>query len=168
MEPPELTCEQISAQDIPSRYVLGELSEAEQDQFEQHYFECGRCFEAVRIRQSLGGALSRRAGRNWLRWAALAAAAAVLLAVGVHLVWRRSVLTAHIPPAVAPAPPRMDLLAAFDPPLYTAPNLRSPADRRFADAMQRYQQRDWAGAIAGLREVVEENPDRNAARFYLG
>jgi anti-sigma factor RsiW len=30
------------------KYILGELSAAERDRFEEHYFECGECADAVR------------------------------------------------------------------------------------------------------------------------
>jgi len=168
MEPAELRCEQISAQDIPSRYVLGELSEPEQDAFEQHYFECERCFEAVRTCQALQASLARRPRRNWLPWAACAAAAALLLAAGLELV-RRPVSPAPVPhAAVKAAPAPMQLLAEFTPPVYTSPQLRSASGGPFTDAMARYQQGDWTGAIAQLRPIMEQNPDHQAAHFFLG
>ena len=58
-----------------------------------------------------------------------------------------------------------ELLAAFRPPKYT-PEPHAP--KAFQAAMDRYEQRDYAGAASALRAVSDAQPDFVAARFYLG
>ena len=116
-----MDCPLRSGRDLAEAYVAGNLPEAEQDAFEQHYFACPACFSHVRILQDVRrsletlspGSLSQPAGRQspWTAgpWASLAVAAALILAVGW---WWRSgppfdpapTVARHDPPASAPAP----------------------------------------------------------------
>jgi putative zinc finger protein len=43
-----VTHEEFAASFTPEKYMLGELSDAERDRFEEHYFECAECAEAIR------------------------------------------------------------------------------------------------------------------------
>ena len=43
-----MDCARVIADDITEKYLLGELSEADTEAFEQHYFDCARCFEELR------------------------------------------------------------------------------------------------------------------------
>lgn len=69
------------------RYLLGEMTELERHQFEEHYFTCAECAEEVRTGARLAAAARavfaeeaaapapeapRRAWREWLRWPVLA------------------------------------------------------------------------------------------------
>ncbi len=74
--------------------------------------------------------------------------------------------TANAPPErMAKIPPeRIALLSRFEPPEYKPSAADSP---QFQAVMQRYQRRDYAGAMPGLRAIVEAHPDSVAARFYM-
>lgn len=48
----------IEEHNLPERYVLGQLDEAEQASFEDHYVECPRCLEAVEAAQELAAGLA--------------------------------------------------------------------------------------------------------------
>ena len=94
-----MNCTEIAEQDVLERYLLKQLSEAERDAFEQHYFECNGCFE----RLQLAGAIqetdgvrgrSKRAGvssgllrlpRNWINAVAITG---LVLAGVVFAAWR--------------------------------------------------------------------------------
>lgn len=83
----------------PERYALGELTDAERDQFEEHFFDCPSCADEVRIgaifdanaRQVFGQQKAQLTVKpDWWQWArlrpALAASMAgvvVLLSAGV-------------------------------------------------------------------------------------
>ena len=45
-----MNCQQAAEAELAERYVLGDLSDAEQEAFERHYFECARCFEDLESR----------------------------------------------------------------------------------------------------------------------
>jgi tetratricopeptide (TPR) repeat protein len=172
MEPMELRCEQLAAEDVPSRYLAGELSEAERDAFEQHFFECERCHEAVRLCQALRNPGThrplRRRPRQWIVWSSLGVAAALLLAVAAGSFSRRQAAPARAPAAIQQSAPPSELLAGFTPPPYRAPLLRSTPDRPFAAAMDRYQRGDYAAAAIALRRLVVQRPGHQGAHFYLG
>jgi hypothetical protein len=75
---------------IAGRYVAGRLAEAEAEAFEAHYFGCDRCWRVVRAAQELRGALElepARGQRTLLArpWVPLAAAAALLIALGTWM-----------------------------------------------------------------------------------
>jgi anti-sigma factor RsiW len=98
----EINCPYGDDSDIDARYVAGTLSAAESEAFEEHYFSCDRCFAAVQRGNEIRAALSlpvsaetlepppvviplanRR--RRFSAWQpALAAAAAVILVLGVR------------------------------------------------------------------------------------
>jgi TolA-binding protein len=64
---------------------------------------------------------------------------------------------------------RFQLLAQFEPPLYSPDERRSsPHTRQFQAAMEHYVKRDFAGAIPGLRASVAAQADGPQAWFYLG
>jgi cytoskeletal protein RodZ len=48
-----MTCARYVEPDAAERYVLGQMTEAEQSVFEEHYFACDDCFETVRALQDL-------------------------------------------------------------------------------------------------------------------
>lgn len=47
-----MTCARYADLDFVERYVLGQMTEAEQATFEAHYFECPDCFAAVQAMQA--------------------------------------------------------------------------------------------------------------------
>jgi len=85
-------CDNVAADDLAERYVLGQLSPAEQEAYERHYFECDRCFGDLRSLQAIHAALQQhpRAARSrkdeprqwlWRGWAIAGAVAASLVVV---------------------------------------------------------------------------------------
>lgn len=74
--------------------------------------------------------------------------------------------TANAPPARAWKIPaeRIKLLARFEPPSYEPAGGESP---QFVRAMQPYVRKDYAGAIPGLRAMLDAQPDSVETRFYL-
>jgi tetratricopeptide (TPR) repeat protein len=53
-----MNCEQVLKGDIAGKYILRQLSVAEQEAFEEHYFECERCFEMLQTCRVLQVALN--------------------------------------------------------------------------------------------------------------
>jgi TolA-binding protein len=73
---------------------------------------------------------------------------------------------ARPPATAAPIPDQSyDLLSAFQAPQYV-PAPRDSAD--FQKTMRFYIRQDYAGAISGLRAIVNANPGLTGAQFYLG
>ncbi len=98
----ETTCAYGADSDIDARYLAGALSATESEAFEEHYFGCDRCFDAVKRGLEIRAAMSlaatdvsdrTQAGvtpilkgrRRFASWhTALAAAAVVIVAFGVR------------------------------------------------------------------------------------
>ena len=193
-----MPCDQIAAEGLAERYLLGQLSEEEQVAFERHYFDCERCFgelqtlEAMRAELRENAATSVRTARRvwWPAW--LGAAAAVVLAAGIGF-WlmrpgqetrppppdRAAAPVAVSPPPVgeAPTPPvqtpavSIAELARFEPPPYTPVVLRGPEDearRMFLAAMEHYRRGEHLQAIDGLRAAAGKDRGAADAGFFLG
>lgn len=93
-----LTCEEVDARDLDTRYVSGRLTAEEAASFEEHYFECDRCWTLVQRGVELRSlaptsAANRRqaAAKTQRRWSGAAwiglTAAAVVAVVGIRQ-WR--------------------------------------------------------------------------------
>ncbi len=153
-----MDCEQVKREELVERYLSGELSEAEQDVFEQHYFDCVRCFEELRVLRSLQAGLERaeaavrtepeRAAWPW-RWALAGGLAGVIVLVGMRF-WPQGPFGRgkHSPqvaasPRVPPQPtpgvqpvesvpspgPTLAALARVEPPDYTPALWRGTSDQ---------------------------------------
>ena len=183
-----MTCEEVSRHDIVEKYVLAQLGDEERDSFEQHYFECTRCFGLVQTYRDLQAELARTResivavpARSWVRqWAWLPAAAVVILVVSA-VVRQRPGSTIVAPsvesqPAAPPAAPpaaqsSFDELARVEAPGYTEGRLRGATDdagAKFREGMARYQQRDYVGARSLLREASALDPEAPHIAFFLG
>jgi hypothetical protein len=55
-EESEMRAHEQAMEDTAARYFLDELSEAERDAFEEHYFDCSVCAATVRVGAMLAGA----------------------------------------------------------------------------------------------------------------
>ena len=107
-----MNCEQVLTGDIAEKYVLSHLSVAEQEAFEQHYFECKRCFEELQACRGLQVALSEtksvmktevEAPVRW-KWTWAMVVALGLITIGFTLWSRRSALEPSGPVAVTAVP----------------------------------------------------------------
>lgn len=187
-----MNCEQIMGSEVAAKYLLGQLSEAEQEAFEQHYFECQRCFDELQTFRALQAELKQSAGviqrepivqRAVSPWTWAAAATAVLLVVGIGYWLERprppspppSATTIITAPNVERPPvtrvPSLSELAEVRPPNYTPVILRGSPDQatqRFHEAMLRYMKGDYAGTIPGLYAASQLNPKAPHISFFLG
>jgi len=184
-----MDCDRIMKEEITEKYLLGQLSETEQESFEKHFFECGRCFEEVETYRALQAELKHaapairgepamRPHRLW-RWAWAPAAAVAMLALGFGWwMWRPGVAPVKSPAIVvkptAPQPasvPSLIELAQVRPPDYVPSTLRGAEDeatQRFRAAMRHYVKGDYAAAIPGLRASLKLDPQAIETNFFLG
>jgi TolA-binding protein len=156
-----MDCGRVAREEVLENYLLGRLSEEDRDAFEEHYFECGRCFEDLQMLRTISGELRgagaefeatrRRPFIHWVPAAGLAAAA--VLAVGTML-WMQRSTPADLPEpqnsrAASPQPrpdvplpertapadaaaPSIEELARFEPPRYEPLKLRGIPDEATA------------------------------------
>lgn len=177
-----MTCTDVEQRDIAENYVLGRLTEADREAFEQHYFECSRCFAELEAVRAVRDALAQppRRATPVRRWQWLAAAAALLLAVSAVIAWQALRFRNPAQPVtgatatVAGVPPSSDAeeiarLAAVAPPPYAPGRFRDGGERAaFTAGMRRYMAHDFAGAIRPLERAVRESSSAEDAHFYLG
>lgn len=193
-----MDCTDIAEQDVLERYLLHELTESEQDAFEEHYFECKDCFERVSAAKAVQEAhrvegsswqekplaAYRKISRNWI--ASLAVLGLVLgAALGTLRLRRaqhatgtrasheevREAKTSQTPPSTSADSSIISELGRIDPPPYSPVVLRGNEDRaseRFRKAMEHYRQKDYASAIQGLQQVLQMDGNAGNANFYLG
>src|SRR5262245_35007513 len=192
-----MNCARVAREEVLEGYLLGRLSEADRDAFEEHYFGCDRCFDDLRALQSIrselqhGGAEVPSSGRYPLfRWVPIGLAAAAVLA-GVAL-WMRPMLSRPSPeitnpsassqpqpeqprarppePNVQPGP-SIEQLARIEPPRYEPSALRGPLDeatQHFQRGMEHYRKADYAKAVDELRAARKLDPDAAHVSFFLG
>ncbi|MBI1786628.1 MAG: zf-HC2 domain-containing protein [Acidobacteria bacterium] len=184
-----MNCDQIREQEIAGQYLLGQLSEAEQEAFELHYLDCGRCAAEIESLQWMRRDLLRRQAairaeplraKRPVWWWATPVAATALAVLGLALLFRPAPRRelARQEPAVAPAPlqkpasgPREErwiVLASFRPPAYQEALLRGAGGQEpFRSAMRHYQAGDYPAALAGLMQARQREPRDAGVRFYL-
>ena len=192
-----MRCEDIERDEIAERYLLGGLSDAEQEEFEAHYFDCTRCLERLQAMEAAQAELARETAstkdlpvrtRQWWRAAAAVAAAAVIV-LSVRVLQQTSPGDAPVGPAGQPARPdvvqppapapqssaQAELpwaqLGAIVPPAYSPLRLRSnvtDAQREFRSAMEPYAAKNYADAAAALRRAVALPGAPVDARLYHG
>ncbi len=116
-----MNCEEIKRRDLVEEYLLGQLDDAEREEFELHFLGCDRCLEDLRVHDALREQLSRsraailaevpRQGQAWYWVAVAATCAAAAVVIGTILLWPRQQgpLAPPIPPPTAqatqPTPP---------------------------------------------------------------
>jgi len=180
-----MDCHEIESTELAEKYLLGQLGADEQQSYEEHYFQCAKCFEDLQLRQTIQSELGKmrpggpvvKAGRgriNWLAWGAVAAA--VLVAAGLEW-WRfhsTPAAVTQVAPHVAKSvdnAPALELLARADPPAYTASTLRggSPGSgARFREGMAQYRVGNYEAAIVALTSAAGADPKSADAQFFLG
>jgi tetratricopeptide (TPR) repeat protein len=191
-----MTCDQIERDEIAERYLLGRLSDDEQERFEAHYFDCKHCLERLQVMEAAQAELAHApasaalpaASRRWWRTAAaLAAAAVIVLAVrvlqqtppgdGLIEPTGQATRPADVPvlPPLSQGAAQAELLwaqlGAIDPPAYAPLRLRSnatDAQREFRSAMALYGAKNYADAASGLHRAVALPGAPVDANFYLG
>lgn len=192
-----MTCDDVVNGEIVEKYVLDALGDESRDAFEQHYFECGRCFELLQTYRAMQAELARtreaadveRTARGWTwlwTWAPAMAVLVVAVSVGVWMQPLSSPVRPPITPVspsdpTAPAPPAppanappagtsLDELGRVSPPAYTASRLRGSdeATARFQEAMEQYTRGNYAAAVAGLREASTLDREAPHIAFFLG
>ena len=175
-----VTCARIREEPLAEKYVLGELSEADREAFEGHYFECADCCEDLQTYPSLLEELQRRAASIQAersrtaalpRWAwAAAATVAVTVALSLGIWLRRPVVEAH-PESVSSPVPSLEELVRVEPPPYKPVTVRGAIDeasQRFREAMQHYVEGDYVTAIEGLQAAARLKPGAPDISFFLG
>jgi len=167
-----------SSTEVAERYLRGALDEASASTFEDHYFECERCFatlqdlRALREELSTGRATLGTAGRaSWASpWLPLAALV-VLGSAGAFWYSRARPVEAPAPTAATTTASILAELARVDAPAWTPVQLRgaeSEASVRFGEAMVPYAKRDWPAALPLLREAARLDPGAPEVSFYRG
>jgi len=141
-----MNCDVIAGNALAERYLLGELSPAEQKAYERHYFQCERCFGELQSLQTIQHALQAApralvaARKDWVwqprwRWFVGGAVAASIVALVFVLQQRppaREPTAANQLPAAAAAPP--DSVTAQDGHAGQAPDAAAGVDLTAAAA----------------------------------
>lgn len=168
-----MNCIEVRNDDTMERYLRGELSEGDSQQFEEHYFSCDDCYESLRDISAVQSELAKdrwavreaRTSSGWPgAWTWAWAAALILLAVGLTF-WLR----AHEPLGLSEDV--LAELAAIEPPPFEPLSLRGPSEveeNPFEEAMIPYQEGDYLAAAESLELVVQSQPRDATALFYLG
>jgi hypothetical protein len=52
-----MDCTRVAREEIAERYLVGDLSDGDRNAFEEHYFECARCFEELDALQAIQAVL---------------------------------------------------------------------------------------------------------------
>jgi hypothetical protein len=103
-----MTCEDVTRNETVEKYLLDQLSDDAREAFEQHYFECGRCFGLLQTYRAVQEELARtretalveapKPGWVW-RWAWAPAMAVLFIAVSIGL-WQRPLREMANPPSL--------------------------------------------------------------------
>ena len=181
-----MTCDTAERENIVERYLTGRLEPATKEEWELHYFGCDHCAQQLETWSAVEGPLRSMAAEirreipqpkrhTWL-WTGIGIAAALLLAAGASRLLhtgapRLQTVAAPVADSKASERQRLVEIAQLDPPAYAPQALRgmdSKAELQFRNAMQFYQRRDYAPAIAGLRAALDLDSEAAAPRFFLG
>lgn len=172
-----MDCARVRDEDLAERYLRRELSELEQTEFEQHYFDCEDCYAVVVGAQETLAALPRdvappRPRRTKQAWVPAALAAALLM--GTLGAWQalreRPPADPSPPPSSSPRGPAAlpGDLTAVSPPAFVVVTLRGAGDSAaLAKAKPLFERGDYAGA-AGLLRPAWGPAAAPAVGFYLG
>ncbi|MGW8182216.1 MAG: tetratricopeptide repeat protein, partial [bacterium] len=177
---PELNCEAVDEMEMIERYLKEDLTEAEAETFERHYFQCDRCFSRMQIQHALAVELGSQgdlssycstattSSKNWWMnyktWGLAAAAMLILLLIPLSYWWVVS---------TRPADTVLSQLARVDEvPPYLPGAIRggetNPAALSFSDGMECYSAKEYEKAIPLLEKARRLDPSHVPATFYLG
>lgn len=190
-----MDCSTVARDEILEGYLLGRLNEEDREAFEEHYFECARCFDDLRSLEAIRAELRLTAVEpepetpRRMTWLAPAAGlAAVIVLASAVVLWRGPEVSIAPPdsstspsepgvpgpdPTPVPLPPTtprpsLEALARVEPAPYEPLTFRSAPAETFRRGMERYRQADYLGAIVDLRAAQELEPDAPHVHFFLG
>jgi TolA-binding protein len=175
-----MDCNSVAREEILESYLAGSLDEQDREAFEEHYFECARCFDELRTLQAIRNALptvttevENSTSGSLTRWLpALGLAAAAGLTVGIVLFMRQpptsapavstkatspteasvpETPTAQQPAQTAALEPSLEQLARVVPPRYEPLQLRGAPDEA-TDRFQRGMERYRKADYAGAAD----------------
>lgn len=192
-----MDCARVAREEVLEGYLLGRLPDEDREAFEEHYFECSRCFDELQTLRTARAELARMrvepesSTRFFFGWrAACVAIPAIILVVGLAL-WRRApaapppeTTTAKTSPQVLPerveartpettggSEPTLEQLAELDPPPYEPSTLRGPLDeatQRFRRGMENYRNAKYTSAVDNLLGARTLDPGAAHISFFLG
>ena len=162
----------------------GTLPQTEAEAFEEHYFGCQRCFSELQLRHGVALELAHQSGpkdsaiapktRSYAAWVLAAAAVLILSVTGVWVVRQRSAVnsTGSTTALLDSQQKLFEELARIEQvPPYVQATIRGgvgPAQEKFRQGMQLYQQGKYAEAIPFLRSALQSDTELLPGRFYLG
>ncbi len=156
-----MICKEFTAQ--IDRYLRGELSTAEQETFEEHYFACDGCFSELQIAERLHakeihivtGSTNQTLQLWWqLHWKPMLSLAAMVLVTLISL-W-----------TITSRAQRRDLIEISDipAPLYMKMETRAGLDSnhrerelKFDEAMAYYNQKKYGQALRLMNQIAGDN-----------
>jgi FimV-like protein len=150
-------------------YLSGELTEAQAATFEEHYFACPACLEAIRVRQSGPHALvqSNRFATARARYLLGLMAAALVAAAAIFIMWR---VGFGVRKDGSSATSLAELARATLP--HYVPSAADERDdeprRQFVEAMRFYGEGDLTRVVPGLEASWKGDPSRPETGYYLG
>jgi tetratricopeptide (TPR) repeat protein len=182
MERRSMDCDRVEGEDLVEGYLTGKLGESEREEFEAHCARCPACLERLEIVRTVQAELWEQSRptvpqiaedrrRRYGRWIYAVAAAGLMMALGLALLWRFPSLRGK---SVGSAESAADLsgLAGFEPPAYLPPpaprGAPGEAGERFLRGMEFYQEGRYGLAILDLESAVGIDPQAANARFFLG
>lgn len=173
-----MSCERDFPDELVEAYAAGRLEETAAAAFEDHYFACAACLQRLRLAQDLPAAFEQPIpARHRPAWPiGLAAAASLLLAVGLWRVARPPAPGPSAAPGTAPTAlgptraERLRELGRFEPPAWAPETLRSgeAEPEGLEEGRRRYLARDYAGAVPLLERAAEAAPRDPRSAFFLG
>lgn len=177
----EMDCARVAREEVLEGYLLGRLNKEDRDAFEEHYFECARCFDELRTLRAVQAALPRtqtepdaksRRPFGWGAVAAFASAAIVIITIGLAVALREQAPSVPMENTQLPTPSQppsqptasqsgatnrpatltIEQLARVEPPPYTPLPLRGPLD----EATQRFRRGMERYRKADYRSAIDE------------
>jgi tetratricopeptide (TPR) repeat protein len=190
-----MDCARVAREEILETYLAGRLTEQDREAFEEHYFECTRCFDELRTLQTIRDVLptvtrqvENGTARTFTPWfPVLGLAAAAAFAVGTALFIRQQpasappVSTKATSPQETPVPerptpqqpaqttasePSLEQLARVEPPRYEPLKLRGAADEATA-RFQRGMERYGKADYAGAVDNLRAAADLDPDGIHI-
>ena len=156
-----MDCDRAAREEVFESYLADRLSEGDRAAFEEHYFECPRCFDELQTLQAIreelrshGAEFEGNAARTVPSWAPAAGLAAAVVLAAATTLWMRAPVPSGVPKETAPpvqsqaesprrpqppesgratvSEPSLEQLARIQPPPYQPLRLRGVPDEATA------------------------------------